>query len=143
MQSILDLAKHDEQAAIEAFGESSRSVEDNVRQLGELERYREEYRQQMLEQGESGFSAAKMQQYQRFLLKLDEVIVHQSEQVVVSEQRCEQRREEWLQRRTRTNALDKVTERYQESEAQDERRKDQKENDEMAQQRREMSDPDS
>ena len=136
MQTILKLAQHEEKAAIEALGESSRNVEANIRQLEELKRYRAEYREQLLQQGESGFSAAKMQQFQQFLYKLDEVIVQQKEQIVVSEQVREQRREAWLDRRTRTNALDKVTQRYQVSEAQEEQRRDQKESDEMAQRRR-------
>lgn len=136
MQSILKLAQHEEQAAIEALGESSRNVEANINQLEELKRYRTEYREQLLAQGESGFSAAKMQQFQKFLYKLDEVIEQQKGQIVVSEQVREQRREMWLERRTRTNALDKVTQRYQASEAQEEQRRDQKESDELAQQRR-------
>jgi flagellar FliJ protein len=143
MQSLLELARHDEQAALEALGESSRTVDANIHQLEELQRYQAEYRQQMLEQGESGFSGARMQQYQQFLYKLDEVITHQREQIVFSEQLQEQRREEWLQRRTRSNALDKVTLRYQESEAQEDQRKEQKESDEMAQQRHELSGQDS
>lgn len=136
MQSILELAQHDEQAAIEALGLSSRNVEDNVRQLQELEQYRAEYRTQMLTDGESGFSATKMQQYQQFLFKLDEIIVQQKEQIVISEQIKEQKRGEWLERRTHSNALDKVTQRYQEQERQEEQRREQKDNDEMAQQRR-------
>jgi len=136
MQSILELALHDEKAAIEALGESSRKVEANIRQLEELERYREEYREQMLRQGESGFSGAKMQQFQRFLYKLDEVIGQQKGQIVASERVREQKRQAWLERRTRSNALDKVKQRYQESEAQEDQRREQKENDEMAQQRR-------
>ena len=136
MQSILELAQHDEQAAIEALGESNRVVEANIKQLKELERYRDEYRQQMLQEGGEGFSAAKLQQFQQFLHKLDEVIVQQSEQIVVSEQVREQKRDEWLESRTRTNSLDKVTQRYRETEAEEEQRKEQKESDEQAQQRR-------
>lgn len=136
MQSILRLAQHEEQTAIEALGESSRNVEANIRQLEELKRYRAEYREQLLQEGESGFSAAKMRQFQQFLYKLDEVIVQQKEQIVVSEQIREQRREMWLDKRTRTNALDKVTQRYRASEAQEDQRRDQKESDEIAQQRR-------
>ncbi|HEA26128.1 MAG TPA: flagellar export protein FliJ [Ectothiorhodospiraceae bacterium] len=136
MQSILKLAQHEEKSAIEALGESSRNVEANIKQLEELRRYRAEYREQLLQQGENGFSAAKMQQFQQFLHKLDEVIEQQKGQIVVSEKVKEQRREMWLEKRTRTNALDKVTQRYQASEAQEEQRRDQKESDEMAQQRR-------
>lgn len=136
MESIRDLAQHDEQAAIEKYGESSRAVEANIRQLEDLESYRAEYREMLIKQGEVGFSAAKMQQYHHFLLKLDEVIEHQQQQIVLSKKVCEQRRDEWLQSRTRTNALDKVTQRYQESEAEDERRREQKDSDEIAQQRR-------
>ncbi|MDH3355295.1 MAG: flagellar export protein FliJ [Chromatiales bacterium] len=138
MKSILELAQHDEKAAMELLGESSRNLAANIKQLEDLKEYRDEYRQQMLQQGEGGFSGAKMQQFQRFLLKLDEVIVHQKEQIVVSEQVREQTQEAWLQTRTRTHALDTVTQRYLDSEAQEQQRKEQKENDEMAQQRSEM-----
>ena len=136
MQSIAELARHDEQSAIEALGESSRTLDANIRQLEELKRYRVEYREQMQQQGESGLSAAKMQQFQQFLLKLDEIVASQKEQIVVSEQINEQRRQEWLESRTRTQALDKVTQRYQELEDQEDQRREQKESDDMAQQRR-------
>ncbi|MCW8826402.1 MAG: flagellar export protein FliJ [Gammaproteobacteria bacterium] len=136
MQSILELAKHDEQAAIEALGESNRIVEAHIKQLEELKLYRDEYRQQMLQEGEAGFSAGKLQQFHQFLLKLDEIIVQQGQQIVVSEQIREQKRVAWLESRTRTNSLDKVAQRYRETENEEDQRRDQKESDEVAQQRR-------
>ncbi len=136
MQSILKLAQHDEQTAIEALGESSRNVESNISQMAALKRYRAEYREQRLQQGKNGFSAAKLQQFQQFLYKLDEIITQQQAQVVTSEQIKAQRLETWLGRRTRTHALDKVTQRYQASEMQKELRQEQKDSDEMAQRRR-------
>lgn len=133
MGTVHGLAEREMDQAVEAFGESTRLLSAQQAQLSDLESYREEYRAQLQQQGESGFSAAKLNQLQAFLAKLNEAIAQQQRVVQQLRKQREQRRQQWLGTRSRAQALGKVVERYRSDEDEQDARKEQKEMDEMSQ----------
>ncbi|QEP43204.1 flagellar export protein FliJ [Ectothiorhodospiraceae bacterium BW-2] len=130
------LAERAEKQALEDFGKSSRYVERQQQQLSELMLYKQEYHQSLQQQGRAGVSAGRLRQLQLFLAKLDVAIEQQQEVVKQANLQREQAQRYWLSRRGRTQAFNKVTERYLLEERQSESRQEQKAIDEMAQRRR-------
>ena len=77
-----------------------------------------------------GMSVGQLQEYRAFLGKLDDAIEQQEKVVAASVATHSTHRNDWKQKRTRTQALGKVVERYRKEEVKLADRNEQKENDE-------------
>jgi flagellar FliJ protein len=133
LQPVQRITEAREKDAARLLGECQQQLQQLQQQLGELGRYRDEYRSHYQQHGSAGFSAQKLQQLQHFLSKLDQSIAQQHQAIVKAEVRCEEKKRLWFQARGRTQALNKVSEYYQQDERQQQNRREQKENDEFAQ----------
>jgi flagellar FliJ protein len=133
LQPVQRITEAREKEAARVLGECQQQLHQLQQQLGELGRYREEYRNHYQQHGSAGFSAQKLQQLQHFLTKLDQSIAQQHQVILHAEARCEEKKRLWFQARGRTQALDKVSEHYQEDERLQQNKREQKENDEFAQ----------
>ena len=122
-----------EQEKVRELGACQQQLEQLKQQLAELEHYREEYRRQYQQAGQAGFSAQKLIQLQQFLSNIDKAVEQQHQSITNAQVMCEEKKQSWFKARTRTQALDKVAERYLADEQQQENRREQKENDEFAQ----------
>lgn len=138
LQPVQRLTQAREKDAARALGNSRQQLQQLQQQLAELERYREEYRKHYQQSGNAGFSAQKLQQLQLFLANIDQAIAQQQQAIANAEKLCEQQKASWFRARGKTQALDKVVERYQEDERQQQNRREQKENDEYAQRGRSL-----
>ena len=132
LQPVQRITEKREQDAARALGEAQQHLEQLKWQLKELESYREEYRNHYQHSGRNGFSAQQLVQQQQFLAHIDKAIEQQQHAIHQAEAACEERRQRWFQARGRTQALDKVAERYRDDERQAQNRREQKENDEFA-----------
>ena len=132
LQPVQRITEAKEQDAARALGEAQQQLEQLRQQLKELENYRQEYRNHFQHSGRGGFSAQQLVQQQQFLTHLDKAIEQQHHSISQAETACEERRQLWFQARGRTQALDKVAERYRDDERQEQDRREQKENDEFA-----------
>ncbi len=132
LQPVQRVTEAREKDAAQALGDAQQQLQHLRQQLKELEHYREEYRNQYLQSGSTGFSAQKLQQMQGFLASLDKAIQQQHQNITQAELLCEQKKQLWHQARGRTQALEKVAERYLDEERQQQNRREQKENDEFA-----------
>lgn len=132
LQPVQRITEAKEQDAARALGDAQQQLEQLKEQLKELENYREEYRNHFQHSGRSGFSAQQLVQQQQFLTHIDKAIKQQHQSIIQAEAACEERRQLWFQARGRTQALDKVAERYRDDERQEQNRREQKENDEFA-----------
>ena len=121
-----------EKDAARALGDAQLQLQQLQQQLKELETYREEYRNHFQHSGRNGFSAQQLQQQQQFLSNIDLAIEQQHQTISNTEVLCEQKKQHWFDARGRTQALDKVAERYLDDERQVQNRREQKENDEFA-----------
>lgn len=135
MQAVYTLAKNREEEASKIFGASNQDVELQKLQLQDLLRYRDEYQKQIKLEGGRGISAYRLREFQAFLLKMDAAIKQQQLKLDSSMAQQSQKREEWLNRRQKSEALDGLMTRYRLEERQKSDKQEQKEMDEIAQQK--------
>ena len=126
-------AKNKENHAARRLGVSQQSVLEAESKLRELQKYRQDYLEQFRLTGRAGTSAARLQEYQKFLARLNEAIRHQEALVRAGHKDRQTKQDQWMRRRTRSNALGKVLERYVEAERQQQEKREQKETDEHTQ----------
>ena len=127
------VAKSKENRAAKQLGISQQSVLEAETKLRELEKYRQDYLEQFRLAGRAGISAARLQEYQTFLARLNEAVRHQEALVRAGHEDRRSKKDQWLRRRTRSKALGKVLERYVEAERKQVEKREQKEADDHAQ----------
>ncbi|HEB60089.1 MAG TPA: flagellar export protein FliJ [Gammaproteobacteria bacterium] len=132
IQPIRKLAAHHEKDAARELGQALRTLETHKQQLEQLLRYRQEYALQMTSRGSQGISAARLQEYQAFMETLDQNIANQEAHILEAEQVCRELRAVWQQRHGRTDSLGKAITRLEKHEATGERRREQREADELS-----------
>ncbi len=130
---VHSIAKNKEQRAAKRLGISRQSVLEAEAKLRELHKYRQDYLEQFKVAGQAGMHAARLQEYQTFLARLNEAIRHQETLVRAGHEDRQSKQDQWLHRRTRSKALGKVLERYVEAERKQQEKREQKETDEHAQ----------
>jgi flagellar FliJ protein len=130
MKPVVRIAETHEQDAARKLGKSRENLDFQIKRLEELEMYRREYNNRLMDT--KRLDAVKLQEFQAFISKLDEAIRQQKQIVEEAGKHCDVSRGEWIDKRTRTQALNKVVERYQTAEAKEVQRREQKELDEHA-----------
>ena len=133
LEPVVKVAENREQQAARALGQAQAQMNQAEQRLAELKNYKEEYLRRFHTQGSRGMSAAQMEDYRRFLAKLDAAIAQQQRVVEQAARAVEVQRNHWFERRGKTRALDKVVERYQADEQRREDLKEQGEQDEQNQ----------
>jgi flagellar FliJ protein len=133
LQSIAELAKKDEDQALQLLAASQQEYTQAQQQWEQLSQFLKEYQGRFVEWGAEGaVSVARIQDYQAFMGRLNEAMVVQQHVVDQTEQDVQQKRQEWLAKRVNTQALEKVVSRYQDEEKRQENSKEQRDNDEYA-----------
>ncbi|MDH5392540.1 MAG: flagellar export protein FliJ [Gammaproteobacteria bacterium] len=135
LKPVVSHAKNQEQEAARVFAEAQKRVTDSEDQLHQLENFRAEYllKYQTLSQQQGSMS--KLLDYQAFLAKLNQGIGQASNTIKLC---CQQRdilKQQWVQRRTRCQALESVVVKYQQDERKKESYLEQMEQEELTQQR--------
>ncbi len=133
LQPVVRLEEEREQQAGRLLGERRRLLEQNLRQLEELEGYRQEYLQHLLEAARGGIGAVRLRHYQSFMNKLSEAIAQQQRVAEQARQDLEAARRAWLQSRNRVKMVNTVMVSARSEEQREERRQEQRETDEHAQ----------
>ncbi len=110
--------------------------------LSQLDQFKADYSEQFMVAQRAGIQAYRQQDYLAFLAKLDVARSQQSEEVMRCKQSWEAVYEEWLDFKTRYEALLTLQERHLRAEQIVERRQEQKQQDEFAA-RRGMNLPDA
>ena len=130
---IQQLTEAREQDAAKALGKSNQKLGEQEQRLQDLLEYHQEYQHYFQQRGQSGITAAKLQELQRFLHNLNQAIEQQRRIVELARHELKQYRQQWQQAHGRTMAIGKVVERYRSDEAIQADRREQKENDDLAQ----------
>lgn len=133
LKPVSRVAEHHEKTAARDMGEYQQRLQVHENRLRELMKYREEYAHGFQIAGARGMGAARLLDYRTFLSRIDQAIQQQQAQVVQARHQFEQKKDAWFQRRSRSQALEKVAERYRKQEQRDEDRREQKDSDERAQ----------
>ena len=130
------LAASKEQNAARELGKSQRNVERQKSKLEELKQYHKEYNERFQTAAKAGITATQLHEYRAFLAKLEYAIKEQETTVLASQHANFVQKEEWKRKHTRTQALDKVMERYKNDEQQARANREQKDADDRSQQGR-------
>src|SRR5690554_4639014 len=132
LEVVLSLEERKEQEALERLGEARKQVEAHREQVENLERYQQEYRDQIRASQQGVVPAARLQAWQAFIAQLDQVIAQQQRQLQQAEQVFEARRREWQQAWERRRGMEKYIESCRQQEQRERDLKDQKLADEAA-----------
>lgn len=118
---VLTLEERKEKAALEKMAEAQKHHEAQRQQIENLERYQQEYRDQIRSSQQGVVSVARLQGWQAFIAQLDQVIGQQQKLLVQAEARLRGCREEWQKAWERRRGMEKYIEtcRRQEQRAQD------------------------
>jgi flagellar FliJ protein len=117
---------------VQKLGQSQQNLDAQRARLEELRAYRDQYARDFELSGGTGLEAARIQDYRVFLNRLGEAI---RQQETLLEQCCsqhEQTRQQWIETRTHSQAIDKVVHRYSREEHRQQDLREQKEQDERA-----------
>ncbi|MBL1274189.1 MAG: flagellar FliJ protein [Marinobacter maritimus] len=118
---VLSLEERKEQAALEQMGKAREAMEQHKGQVENLNRYQQEYRDQIRSSQHGVVQVSRLQAWQAFIAQLDQVILQQQQQLAQAEAVFETRRSEWQQAWERRRGMEKYIEtcRKQEQSAQD------------------------
>lgn len=130
---VIKIAKGREDEAARALGEYRKVVDQHQAKLIELRHYHEEYTLRLNESGRSGMHIAQINDYRSFISRLAVAIEQQEALLVECQQQLDEKNRAWLQTRARHQALDKVSDHYQQQERQESEKKAQAESDERSQ----------
>jgi len=141
-EPVQRIAKSREDNAARELGHSQRRMQEQENKLEELKSYHQEYLDRFAEASRNGMSASQLQEYRAFMCKLETAIdAHLilvgkeiSKKVVhASHIECSSCKDEWKQKRVRTQALGKVMDRFETTEKKAAESREQKESDEHGQ----------
>lgn len=127
------MAERAERDAARKLGHCQGLVSQAEVKLGELERYRADYQQQWLNEGQHGVSGQWLMNYQRFLTQLETAIGQQNSHLQWHRENLTRARELWQQCYARLEGLRKLVQRYIEEARAAQDKREQKLLDELAQ----------
>ncbi|HCG1337343.1 TPA: flagella biosynthesis chaperone FliJ [Pseudomonas aeruginosa] len=137
---VVDMASKAERDAATLLGRCQQQLLAAQQKLAELERYRNDYQQQWISQGQKGVSGQWLMNYQRFLSQLETAVAQQANSVTWHREAVDKARLNWQERYARLEGLRKLVERYLEEARQAEDKREQKQLDELAQRTRRQDD---
>lgn len=132
LKRVQSIAESEERDYCRAMGEAQRTLNEHLKQLEELRRYRLEYASQR-NPGKSGRSISSTQyaDFQNFLSRLDDAVHAQVEAVRTTQQNRDAHRARWMVKRQKMESLKRVVERHKADELQHDERLQQKVQDDM------------
>lgn len=130
---VVAMAERAEREAALQLGHCQGLLRQAEVQLGSLERYRGDYQQQWINQGQRGVSGEWLMNYQRFLTQLETAIGQQRSSVDWHSANMDKVRDVWQQRYARMEGLRKLVKRYQDEARLVEDKREQKLLDELSQ----------
>jgi flagellar FliJ protein len=130
VQQVADRA---ERERAERLAEAERNAIEAEQKLVALERYRNEYEEQLATRGASGVEVSGVREFQAFLARLGEALVAQRQVLSAARANRDALLNSWREAAQRAQIVQTLTERWQGEARRDEDRRDQRESDELAQ----------
>ncbi len=112
------------------MGQARKNLEQEEAKLEQLKSYHQEYLERFRQMAGEGMSSTQLQEYRAFLAKLDEAVNQQQKVVAASMVSHSSSKDQWRQKHSRTQALNKAVDRFREQEKKVADRQEQKESDE-------------
>ncbi len=134
LMPLVDLERDRENRAAKALHDAKAHLTAQHNRLEELEQYRNEYLEGFVHTAGGGLLGQRLQDYREFLGRLGEAIEAQKHAILRGEEEVVRTQRQWTQRHKRVAALDKAVARSQLQEQAVVERREQKDNDERANQ---------
>lgn len=99
MNFLLEQAKEKEDQAVLALNKARAELDDYYVQVAQIEKYRLDYCQQLVDRGKQGLSASEYGHLNRFLTQLDETLKKQKEAEDHFKSQVENCQDYWLEMR--------------------------------------------
>lgn len=132
MDFLLEQAKERENQAVLTLNKAKAELESYYRQVEQIEKYRLDYCQQLVERGKSGLSASQFVHLNRFLNQLDETLAKQRGAEAHFKQQVENSEHYWLEVRKQRKSYEWMIERKQQEKQKAEAKREQKQMDEFS-----------
>ncbi|TYC58110.1 flagellar export protein FliJ [Marinobacter sp. BW6] len=132
LEVVLSLEQRKEQEALERMGEARKLAEEQREQVQNLNRYQQEYRDQIRNSQQGVVQVSRLQAWQAFIGQLDQVIRQQQKQLEQAEKVFEARKQEWQQAWERRRGMEKYIETCRQQEQKEQDLREQKLSDEAA-----------
>jgi flagellar protein FliJ len=132
LQVVLKLEEQKEKQALEKMAEAQKAHEAQRQQIENLERYQQEYRDQIRASQHGVVPVSRLQAFQAFIGQLDQVITQQQSVLQQTEARLDSCREVWQKAWERRRGMEKYIETCRRQERQDMDAREQKLADEAA-----------
>ncbi|AEH32622.1 flagella biosynthesis chaperone FliJ [Vibrio anguillarum] len=113
LEFLLDQAKDKEEKAVMALSKSRDELESYYKQLAQIEQYRLDYCQQLMERGMSGLTASQYGHLNRFLTQLDETLVKQRDAEQHFKNQVDNCQEHWMEVRKQRRSYEWLIEKKQ------------------------------
>ncbi len=129
---LLEQAKEKENQAVLALGKANSELEDYYKQVAQIEKYRLDYCQQLVDRGKNGLSASEFGHLNRFLTQLDETLTKQKEAESHFKTQVDNCQEHWLEVRKQRRSYEWMIEKKQSEKLKRENQLEQKQLDEFS-----------
>lgn len=132
IEFLLEQAKDKEDKAVMALGKARSELEGYYQQLKQIEQYRLDYCQQLVERGQAGLTASQYGHLNRFLTQLDETLSKQREAEQHFKSQVEGCEGHWLEVRKQRRSYELLIEKKQAEKQRLQDKRDQKLMDEFS-----------
>lgn len=132
LKVVLQLEEQKEHQALEKMAEAQQAHESQRQQIENLERYQQEYREQIRASQHGVVAVSRLQAWQAFIGQLDQVIAQQQTVLEKAQARLDACRQEWQKAWERRRGMEKYIETCRRQEQQEIDAREQKLADEAA-----------
>ncbi len=132
LEFLLEQAKDRENQAVLALEQSRSELDGYYQQLQQIEKYRLDYCQQLIDRGQQGLTASQYSHLNRFLTTLDETLAKQKQAESHFKNQVESCEQNWLESRKQRRSYEWLIEKKQKEHTQRESAREQKQMDEFA-----------
>jgi len=130
---VQQVATRNERDLASRLAEAERDAIEAEQKLVALERYRNEYEEQLAQRGAGGVDISGVREFQAFLARLGEALVAQRQVLAAARAARDQQLNSWREAAQRAQVVQTLADRWQNEARREEDRRDQRESDELAQ----------
>lgn len=112
LQSVMNLAQHQNDSATRRLGQLNKQQQGAQQQLEALRQYRRDYQARLQESAQDGMDHAELRNFQEFINKLDEAIAQQIQVVEQSKVSTQAGRGEFDSTRRKLKSFDTLQQRH-------------------------------
>ncbi|WP_394251822.1 flagellar export protein FliJ [Vibrio profundi] len=132
LEFLLEQAKEKESQAVLALNKANAELQDYYQQVSQIEQYRLDYCQQLVDRGKQGLTASQYGHLNRFLTQLDETLSKQREAEQHFKSQVDNCQDYWMELRKQRKSYEWLIEKKQTEQQKLQDKREQKQMDEFS-----------